>query len=106
LGYDCQLSENEMSKCEIFEAASDSSVSEIDEDNNQAKDRYKVGIGYHAVPPPYTGNYMPPRVDLYFARLDDSMFKFKISETRTSGNENESIASKSSKEIREEPKTV
>nr|GEX61450.1 ribonuclease H-like domain-containing protein [Tanacetum cinerariifolium] len=63
LGYDSQLSENEMPKCEIFEAASDSSVSEIDEDNNQEKDR-------------------------------------------TSVNENESIASKSSKEIKEEPKTV
>nr|GEZ93871.1 ribonuclease H-like domain-containing protein [Tanacetum cinerariifolium] len=38
LGYDSQLSENEMPKCEIFETASDSSVSEIDEDTNQAKD--------------------------------------------------------------------
>nr|GEY43758.1 retrovirus-related Pol polyprotein from transposon TNT 1-94 [Tanacetum cinerariifolium] len=84
LGYDSQLSENEMPKCKIFEAASDRSVSEIDEDNNQAKDRYKVGIGYHAVPPPYTGNYMPPRADLSFARLDDYVFKFKKSETRTS----------------------
>nr|GEU92023.1 hypothetical protein [Tanacetum cinerariifolium] len=106
LGYDSQLSENEMPKCNIFETASDSSVSEIDEDNNQAKDRYKVGIGYHAVPPPYTGNYMPPRADLSFAGLDDSVFKFKISETRTSVNGNESIASKSSEETGEEPKTV
>nr|GEV39335.1 hypothetical protein [Tanacetum cinerariifolium] len=95
IGDDSQLSKNEMSKCKIFEAASDSSVSEIDEDNNQAKNRYKVGIGYHAVPPPYTENYMPPRADLSFARLDDSVFKFKISETRTSVNENELIASKS-----------
>nr|GEX92203.1 putative reverse transcriptase domain-containing protein [Tanacetum cinerariifolium] len=41
-------------------------------------------------------------------RLDDSVLKFKISETRTSvnENENESIASKSSEEIREEPKIV
>nr|GEX68020.1 putative ribonuclease H-like domain-containing protein [Tanacetum cinerariifolium] len=38
LGYDSQLSENEMPKYEIFETASDISVSEIDEDNNQAKD--------------------------------------------------------------------
>nr|GEU42031.1 retrovirus-related Pol polyprotein from transposon TNT 1-94 [Tanacetum cinerariifolium] len=106
LGYDNQLSENEMPKCEIFEVTSDSSVNEIDEDNNQAKDRYKVGIGYHAVPLPCTENYMPPRADLSFAGLDDSVFKFKISETRTSVNENESIASKSSEEIREEPKTV
>nr|GEW00316.1 hypothetical protein [Tanacetum cinerariifolium] len=106
LGYDSQLSENEMPKCEIFEAASDSSVIEIDEDNNQEKNRYIVGIGYHTVPPPYTGNYMPPRADLSFTGLDDFMFKFKISETRTSVNENESIASKSSEKIREEPKTV
>nr|GEV77908.1 ribonuclease H-like domain-containing protein [Tanacetum cinerariifolium] len=90
LGYDNQLSKNEMPKCENFETTSDSSVSEIDEDNNQAKDRYKVGIGYHAVPPPYTRNYMPPRADISFAGLDDSMFMFKISETRT----------------REEPKNV
>nr|GEW65821.1 hypothetical protein [Tanacetum cinerariifolium] len=83
LGYDSQLSKNEMPKCKIFETASNSSVSEIDEDNNQVKDRYKVGIGYH-----------------------DYVFKFKISETRTSVNENESIASKSSEEIREQPKTV
>nr|GEV12908.1 ribonuclease H-like domain-containing protein [Tanacetum cinerariifolium] len=82
------------------------SVSEIDKDNNKAKDRYKVGIWYHVVPPPYTRNYMPPRADLFFAGLDDYVFKFKISETRTSVHENESIASKSSEEIREEPKTV
>nr|GEU68814.1 hypothetical protein [Tanacetum cinerariifolium] len=86
--------------------ASDSSVSEIDEDSNQAKDRYKVGIGYHAVPPLYIENYMPQRADLCFAGLDDFVFKFKISETRTSVNENESIASKSNEETREEPKTV
>nr|GEV33786.1 ribonuclease H-like domain-containing protein [Tanacetum cinerariifolium] len=106
LGYDSQLSENEMPKCEIFEATSDSSVNEIDEDNNQAKDRHTVGIGYHAVLSPYTGNYMPPRANLSFAGLDDSVFKFKISETRTSVNKNESIVSKSSEEIKEEPKTV
>nr|GEW17084.1 reverse transcriptase domain-containing protein [Tanacetum cinerariifolium] len=33
-----QLSEYEIHECEIFEAASNSSVSEIDEDNNQAND--------------------------------------------------------------------
>nr|GEZ80209.1 retrovirus-related Pol polyprotein from transposon TNT 1-94 [Tanacetum cinerariifolium] len=106
LGYDNQLIKNEMPKCEIFEMASNSSVSEIDKDNNLEKDRYKVRIGYHAVPPPYTGNYVPPRADLSFARLDDSVFKFKVSESRTCVNENESIASKSSEESKEEPKTV
>nr|GEU49172.1 hypothetical protein [Tanacetum cinerariifolium] len=81
LGYDSQLSENEMSKCEIFKVASDSSMSEIDEYNNQTKDRYKVEIGYHAVPPPYIGNYMPLRADLSFTGLDDFVFKFKITES-------------------------
>nr|GEX68290.1 hypothetical protein [Tanacetum cinerariifolium] len=106
LGYDSQLIKNEMPKCKIFKTGSDSCLSEIDEDNNQAKDRYKVGIGYHVVPPPYTGNYMPPRDNLSFTGLNDSVFKFKISETRTSVNENESIASKSGDKTREEPKTV
>nr|GEU57649.1 hypothetical protein [Tanacetum cinerariifolium] len=29
-------------------------------------DRYKSGVGYHAVPPPYTGTFMPPKPDLVF----------------------------------------
>nr|GEU69210.1 ribonuclease H-like domain-containing protein [Tanacetum cinerariifolium] len=30
------------------------------------KDRYKSGEGYHAVPPSYTGTFMPPKPDLVF----------------------------------------
>ncbi|GKB50668.1 putative ribonuclease H-like domain-containing protein [Tanacetum coccineum] len=59
----------------VFESASDSSVNEIKEENNQVNDRFKKVEGYHAVPPPYTGNYMPSRPDLSFARLDDSVYK-------------------------------
>nr|GEX94565.1 putative ribonuclease H-like domain-containing protein [Tanacetum cinerariifolium] len=29
-------------------------------------DRYKSGEGYHAVPPPYTGTFMPSKLDLVF----------------------------------------
>nr|GFA70957.1 retrovirus-related Pol polyprotein from transposon TNT 1-94 [Tanacetum cinerariifolium] len=29
-------------------------------------DRYQSGYGYHAVPPPYTGTFMPPKPDLIF----------------------------------------
>nr|GEZ06598.1 hypothetical protein [Tanacetum cinerariifolium] len=29
-------------------------------------DRYQSGDGYHAVPPPYTGTFMPPKPDLAF----------------------------------------
>ncbi|GKA59452.1 hypothetical protein Tco_0758765 [Tanacetum coccineum] len=55
--------------------------------------------GIHAVPPPYTGNYMPSRPNLSFAGLDDSVYKTKVGETETS-------ISKTSKDIVEKPKTV
>nr|GEX82761.1 hypothetical protein [Tanacetum cinerariifolium] len=67
---------------------------------------FKKGEGYHAVPPSYTGNYMPPRADLSFARLDSSVFKSKVSETITSVPKIETNASKTSKESWEKPKTV
>nr|GFB92219.1 retrotransposon protein, putative, Ty1-copia subclass [Tanacetum cinerariifolium] len=28
--------------------------------------KYQPGEGYHAVPPPYTGTFMPPKPDLVF----------------------------------------
>nr|GEX71605.1 putative ribonuclease H-like domain-containing protein [Tanacetum cinerariifolium] len=34
---------------------------------NHVNDKYNSGEGYHAVPPPYTGNYMPLKHDLVFA---------------------------------------
>nr|GEY74879.1 putative reverse transcriptase domain-containing protein [Tanacetum cinerariifolium] len=79
---------------------------ESDGEDNQVNDRFKKSEGYHAVPPPYTGNYMPPRADLSFAGFDDSVFKFAISETVTSVNETETSTSKTSKESLEKPKTV
>nr|GEZ14035.1 hypothetical protein [Tanacetum cinerariifolium] len=33
---------------------------------NPENDRYKTGEGYHAVPPPYTGTFLPPKLDLVF----------------------------------------
>nr|GEV11377.1 hypothetical protein [Tanacetum cinerariifolium] len=81
-------------RSDVFESASDSNVNESEKDNNQANDRYKASEGYHAVPPPYTGNFMPLRPDLYFAGLDDSIFKSAISETVTSLHETETSASK------------
>nr|GEU64076.1 hypothetical protein [Tanacetum cinerariifolium] len=29
-------------------------------------DRYQSGNGYHAIPPPYSGTFMPPNLDLVF----------------------------------------
>nr|GEW03819.1 ribonuclease H-like domain-containing protein [Tanacetum cinerariifolium] len=34
---------------------------------NQVNEKYNIGEGYHAVPPPYTGNFMPSKLDLVFA---------------------------------------
>nr|GEW42794.1 hypothetical protein [Tanacetum cinerariifolium] len=51
-------------------------------DDNQVNDRFKKGEGYHAVPPPYTMNYMPPRADLSFVGLDNYVFKSKESDSK------------------------
>ncbi|GKC86026.1 hypothetical protein Tco_1141743, partial [Tanacetum coccineum] len=106
-----QMNENELHDChlnkrEVFESAYDSSVNEIEEENNQVNDRFKKVKGYHAVPPPYTGNYMPLRPDLSFAGLDDSIYKTNVSETITRVPKIESTAFKSSKDSLEQPKDV
>nr|GEV60406.1 hypothetical protein [Tanacetum cinerariifolium] len=74
LSYDSPLNERDLSnKSNVFESASDSSVNESEDDNNQANGRYKAG-------------------------LDDFVFKSAISETVTSVNETETSTSKTSKE--------
>ncbi|GJR61315.1 putative ribonuclease H-like domain-containing protein [Tanacetum coccineum] len=109
--FDSQMNENELhdyhlNKGEVFESASDGSVNEIEEENNQVNYRFKKVEGYHAVPPPYTGNYMPSRPDLSFVGLDDSVYKTNVCETITSVPRNETTASKSSKDSFEQPKDV
>nr|GEX42348.1 ribonuclease H-like domain-containing protein [Tanacetum cinerariifolium] len=37
----------------------------------QIIDKCKTGLGYNTVPPPYTGNFMPPKLDLVYHSLDD-----------------------------------
>nr|GEW30075.1 hypothetical protein [Tanacetum cinerariifolium] len=58
---------------------------ECDGDDNQVNDRFKKSEGYHVVPSPYTGNYMPPRANLSFAGLDNSIFKYKVNNVTTVG---------------------
>ncbi|GKC18337.1 hypothetical protein Tco_1020487 [Tanacetum coccineum] len=74
-----------MNKSEVVHSVFNSRESDVD--NILVNDRFKTGKGFHAVPPLYTGNYMPSRPDLSFAGLDDSV-------------------SKTSKDIVEKPKTV
>ncbi|GJY54883.1 hypothetical protein Tco_0446547 [Tanacetum coccineum] len=37
----------------------------------QIVDKCKTGLGYNAVPPPYTRNFMPPKPNLSFSGLED-----------------------------------
>ncbi|GJW75097.1 ribonuclease H-like domain-containing protein [Tanacetum coccineum] len=92
LGYDSQ-----MNKSEVVHSVFNSRESDVD--NSPVNDRFKTGEGFHAVPPPYTGNYMPSRPDLSFAGLDDFVYKTKVIETITT-------ASKTSKDNLEKPKIV
>ncbi|GJR22826.1 ribonuclease H-like domain-containing protein [Tanacetum coccineum] len=92
LGYDSQMNESEVVHS-VF------NNKESDVDDSPVNDRFKTGEGFHAVPPPYTGNYMPSRHDLSFTRLDDFVYKTKVSETKTS-------IPKTSQDIIEKPKTV
>ncbi|GKB08205.1 ribonuclease H-like domain-containing protein [Tanacetum coccineum] len=101
LGFNGQMNESDLNDIHVNESEvlnnvvdSVSDSRESDEDDNQVYDRFKKSKGYHAVPPPYTGNYMPPRADLSFVGLDDYVFKSKVSETTTSVPKIETNASK------------
>ncbi|GJZ38364.1 ribonuclease H-like domain-containing protein [Tanacetum coccineum] len=39
--------------------------------NSEITDKCKTRLGYNAIPPPYTGNFMPPKSDLVYPSLDD-----------------------------------
>ncbi|GJV12414.1 retrovirus-related pol polyprotein from transposon TNT 1-94 [Tanacetum coccineum] len=82
LGYGDQINENDSSGSEVFYSVFDSRSS--DGDDNQTNDRFKKGDGYHAVPSPITGNYMPPLADLSFAGLDDSVYRPTTNKTSSS----------------------
>ncbi|GJU46573.1 hypothetical protein Tco_1203839 [Tanacetum coccineum] len=86
-----------MNESEVVHSVFNSRESDVDD--SPVNDRFKIGKGFHAVPPPYTGNYMPSRSDLSFDGLDDFVYKTKVSETITT-------TSKTSKDNLEKPKTV
>ncbi|GJV45182.1 hypothetical protein Tco_1429718 [Tanacetum coccineum] len=105
LGYDGQMNESELNNIQMNESEMVHYVfnsRESDEDDNLVNDRFKIGEGFHTVPPPYTGNYMPSRPNLSFVGLDDFVFKSKVSKIVTSVP----CASKTSKDSLEKSKTV
>ncbi|GJW30955.1 hypothetical protein Tco_0047830 [Tanacetum coccineum] len=109
LGYDSQMNEGELNNIHMNESEMIHSVfnnRESDVDDSPVNDRFKTGEGFHAVPPPYTGNYMPLRPDLSFAGLDESVFQSAVRKTTTSVPKTETSISKTSKDTVEKPKTV
>ncbi|GKC70307.1 hypothetical protein Tco_1116190, partial [Tanacetum coccineum] len=90
--------------CEVVHSVFNSR--ECDEDDNSVNDRFKTGEGFHAVPHPYTRNYMPSRPDLSFAGLDEYVFMTAVRKTTTSVSATKTSVSKTSKVIVEKTKTV
>ncbi|GJX41303.1 ribonuclease H-like domain-containing protein [Tanacetum coccineum] len=54
---------------------------------SQIVDNYKKGLGYNAVPPPYTGNFMPPTPDLSFTGLDEFVNKHVVENSKAMSSE-------------------
>ncbi|GKD51818.1 hypothetical protein Tco_1280794 [Tanacetum coccineum] len=88
---------SQINKSEVAHSVFNSRESDVDD--SPVNERFKTGEGFHAVPPPYTRNYMPSRSDLSFDGLDDFLYKTKVSENETS-------ISKTCKDIVGKPKTV
>ncbi|GKB06289.1 hypothetical protein Tco_0834522 [Tanacetum coccineum] len=80
--YGDQLNENDSTGSELFNSVFDSRSS--DGDDNQTNDKFKKDNEYHVVPPPLTGNYMPPLADLSFTGLDDSVYRPTTNKTSAS----------------------
>ncbi|GJX47668.1 hypothetical protein Tco_0272858 [Tanacetum coccineum] len=61
---------------------------------SQIVDNCKKGLGYNAVPPPYTGNFMPLTPDLSFTGLDEFVNK-PVVENKKSDEEVSKVVRKS-----------
>nr|GEY14831.1 hypothetical protein [Tanacetum cinerariifolium] len=84
LGYNSQVFTRAMFACDDYlSSGSDDSLP-----SSPIYDRYKSGNGYHAVPLPYTGTFMPPKLDLVFNKApndvetDHPAFNVKLSPTK------------------------
>ncbi|GJV60426.1 ribonuclease H-like domain-containing protein [Tanacetum coccineum] len=89
-GYDWSDQAEERPNYALIAYSSSSSDSEI-------VDNCKKGLGYekyNAVPPPYTGNFMPPTPDLSFTGLDEFVNK-PVVENRKSDEEVSKVVRKS-----------
>ncbi|GJW09868.1 putative ribonuclease H-like domain-containing protein [Tanacetum coccineum] len=69
LGYDNQVNDSQMF-------------------DSQVNDMCKTGEGYHVVPPPYTGNFMPPKLDFLLADENECVFSEPFNKYSTDKNSN------------------
>ncbi|GJZ19751.1 ribonuclease H-like domain-containing protein [Tanacetum coccineum] len=100
LGYGTQL--NEMSDKSETDSEICMSVFEVrssDEESTSANDRFSKADGYHVVPPPITGNFLTPRVDISFAGLDEYAIRKKIIESKTTELNADTSKSKTSETV-------
>ncbi|GJX81856.1 hypothetical protein Tco_0331337 [Tanacetum coccineum] len=66
--------------------------------------KFKKDNGYRVVPPPLTGNYMPPLADLSFAGLDDFIYSPTANKTSASVSQVETSTSQTSNTSIEMPR--
>nr|GEV63013.1 putative ribonuclease H-like domain-containing protein [Tanacetum cinerariifolium] len=84
LGYNSQVFTRAMFNCDDYLSSGSDEIFPP----NLIYDRYQSGNGYHAVPPPYTGTFMPPKPDLVFnnapndVETDHHAFNVKLSPTK------------------------
>nr|GEX57474.1 hypothetical protein [Tanacetum cinerariifolium] len=67
--------------------------------DSQVNDKNKTSVGYHAVPPPYTGSFMLPKPDLILADVDE----YVVNESVTSVH---AITTNKAKTSKSKPKSV
>ncbi|GKC58436.1 hypothetical protein Tco_1086034 [Tanacetum coccineum] len=79
VGYDSQRYDSQVYDSQVFDSqVYDSQVFDSQVFDRQVNDKYKTGEGYHAVPPSYTGNFMPPKPDLVLADKDEYVFSESV----------------------------
>ncbi|GKE55129.1 hypothetical protein Tco_1490285 [Tanacetum coccineum] len=72
--YDSQVFDSQVFDSQVF----DSQVFD-----SHMNDKYKTGEGYHDIPPPYIGNFMPPKPDLVLADEEEYIFSESITSVPT-----------------------
>ncbi|GJU19543.1 hypothetical protein Tco_1152885 [Tanacetum coccineum] len=83
-------------------------VRSSNEELTPANDRFSKANGYHAIPPPITGNFLTPRADISFAGLDEYSVRKKIikSKTDTSKSKTSETVGNTNEVNVEKPKSI